>query len=84
MKERVCETAGSHGPTKNAPSLLDVTLCRLANMGYPNNSARFKEQEWKNKSVPAEYWGTFVGYCVPQLIAVCVLHTEIKILALFE
>jgi hypothetical protein len=28
--------------------------------------------------------GTFVGYCVPQLIAVCVLYTEIKISALFE
>ena len=28
-------------------------------------------------------WGTFVGYCVPQLIAVCVLYTEIKISALF-
>jgi len=34
--------------------------------------------------VPAESWGTFVGYCVPQLIAVCVLYTEIKISALFE
>jgi hypothetical protein len=28
--------------------------------------------------------GTFVGYCVPQLIAVCVLYTEIKISAPFE
>jgi hypothetical protein len=28
--------------------------------------------------VPAESWGTFVGYCVPQLVAVCVLYTEIK------
>jgi hypothetical protein len=27
---------------------------------------------------------TFVGYCVLQLIAVCVLYTEIKIAALFE
>jgi hypothetical protein len=27
--------------------------------------------------------GAFVGYCVPQLIAVCVLYTEIKISALF-
>jgi hypothetical protein len=27
--------------------------------------------------------GTFVGYCVPKLIAVCVLYTEIKIPALF-
>jgi len=34
--------------------------------------------------VPAESWGTFVGYCVPQLIAVCVLNTEIKISTLFE
>jgi hypothetical protein len=34
--------------------------------------------------VPAESWGTFVGYCVPQLIAVCVLYTEIKISALFK
>jgi hypothetical protein len=34
--------------------------------------------------VPAESWRTFVGYCVPQLIAVCVLYTEIKISALFE
>jgi len=32
----------------------------------------------------AESWGTFVGYCVPQLIAVCVLYTEIKISAMFE
>jgi len=28
--------------------------------------------------------GTSVGYCVPQLIAVCVIYTEIKISALFE
>ena len=34
--------------------------------------------------MPAESWGTFVGYCVPQLIAVCVLYTEIKISTLFE
>ena len=38
----------------------------------------------RGKSVPAESWGTFVGYCVPQLIAVCLLYTEIKISALFE
>jgi len=38
----------------------------------------------KSKNVPAESWGTFVGYCVPQLVAVCVLYTEIKISALFE
>jgi hypothetical protein len=38
----------------------------------------------KRTSVPAESWGTVVGYCVPQLIAVYVLHTEIKISALFE
>jgi hypothetical protein len=36
------------------------------------------------KSVPGESWGTFVGYCVPQLIVVCLLYTEIKISALFE
>jgi len=34
--------------------------------------------------VPAELWGTFVGYCVSKLIAVCVLYTEIKISTLFE
>ena len=34
--------------------------------------------------MPAESWGTFVGYCVPQLITVCVLYTEIKISTLFE
>jgi len=34
--------------------------------------------------VPAESWGTFVGYCVPQLFAVCVLYTEIKISTLIE
>jgi len=34
--------------------------------------------------VPAESWGTFVGYCVPQLIAVCVLYTEIKTSTLLE
>jgi hypothetical protein len=38
----------------------------------------------KEQEVPAESWGTFVRYCVPQLIAVCVLYTEIKIPALFE
>jgi hypothetical protein len=32
-----------------------------------------REFRQKIKSVPAELWGTFVGYCVPQLIAVCVL-----------
>jgi hypothetical protein len=42
-----------------------------------------EEFRQKSKSVPAESWGTFVGYCVPQLIAVCVLYTEIKISALF-
>jgi hypothetical protein len=43
-----------------------------------------REFRQKSKSVPAESWGTFVGYCAPQLIAVCVLYTEIKISALFE
>jgi len=43
-----------------------------------------REFRQKRKSVPAESWGTFVGYCVPQLIAVCVLYTEIKIATLFE
>ena len=43
-----------------------------------------REFSQKSKSVPAESWGTFVGYCVPQLIEVCVLYTEIKISALFE
>ena len=43
-----------------------------------------RELHQKSKNVPAESWGTFVGYCVPQLIAVCVLHSEIKISALFE
>jgi hypothetical protein len=43
-----------------------------------------REFRQKCKSVLAESWGTFVGYCVPQLIAVCVIYTEIKISALFE
>jgi hypothetical protein len=43
-----------------------------------------REFRQKSKSVPTESWGTFVGYCVPQLIAVCVIYTEIKISALFE
>jgi hypothetical protein len=43
-----------------------------------------REFRRKNKSVSTESWGTFVGYCVPQLIVVCVLYTEIKISALFE
>jgi len=43
-----------------------------------------REFRQKSKSVPAESWGKFVWYCVPQLIAVCVLYTEIKISALFE
>ena len=43
-----------------------------------------REFHQKRKSVPAELWGTFVGYCVPQLITVCVLYTEIKISTLFE
>jgi hypothetical protein len=34
--------------------------------------------------VPAESWWTFVGHCVPQLITVCVLYTEIKLSALSE
>jgi hypothetical protein len=38
-----------------------------------------REFPLKSKSEPAESWGTFVEYCVPQLIAVCVLYTEIKI-----
>ena len=32
--------------------------------------------------MPAESWGTFVGYCVNR--SVCVLYTEIKISALSE
>jgi len=43
-----------------------------------------REFRQKRKSVPAESWGTFFGYCVPQLIAVCLLYTEIKIPTLFE
>ena len=43
-----------------------------------------REFRQKRKSVPAESWWTFVGYCVPQLIAVCVLYTEIRISILFE
>jgi hypothetical protein len=34
--------------------------------------------------VPAESWGTFVPYFFPQLKAVCVLYTEIKISTIFE
>jgi hypothetical protein len=44
---------------------------------------RHQECRKKIKSVPAESWGTFVGNCVPDLIAVCVLYTEIKTSALF-
>jgi hypothetical protein len=44
---------------------------------------RHRECRKKIKSVPAESWGTFVWNCVPHLIAVCVLYTEIKISALF-
>jgi len=43
-----------------------------------------REFSQKSNSVPAESCGTFVGYCVPQLIAVCVLYSEVKISALFE
>jgi len=43
-----------------------------------------REFRQKRKSVPAESWGTFVGYCVPQLIAVCVLYIEIKISTLLN
>ena len=43
-----------------------------------------REFRQKRKSVPAESRGIFVGYCVPQLITLCVLYTEIKIAALFE
>jgi hypothetical protein len=43
-----------------------------------------REFRQKSKSVPAESWRTFVRYCVPQLITVCVLYTERKISALFE
>jgi len=43
-----------------------------------------REFRQKSKSVPAESWGKFVGYCVPQLMAVCVLYSEIKTSALFE
>jgi hypothetical protein len=41
-----------------------------------------REFRQKSNSVPAELWGKFVGCCVgyrvPKLIAVGVLHTEIK------
>jgi len=53
-------------------------------MGCPNKSARFKIRTLSSPMTQPESWGTFVGYCVPQLIAVCVLYTEIKISALFE
>jgi hypothetical protein len=38
----------------------------------------------KRARVCQQSWGTFVGYCFPQLIAVCVLYIEIKISTLFE
>jgi hypothetical protein len=50
--------------------------------GVPTRAQDLKVLK-KSESVPAESWGTFVGYCVPQLFAVCVLYTEIKISALF-
>jgi len=43
-----------------------------------------REFRQKIKSVPAESWRPCVGYCVPQLITVSVLCTEIKLSALFE
>ena len=38
----------------------------------------------KRTRVCQQSWGKFFGYCVPQLIAVCVLYTEIKISVLSE
>jgi len=55
-----------------------------SSMGCPNKSARFKVRVLSSPTTQAESWGTFVGYCVPQLIAVCVIDTEIKISALVE
>jgi len=52
-------------------------------MGCPNKSARFEVRAYSSPTT-AELWGIFVGYCVPQLITVCVLYTEIKISALFQ
>jgi len=56
-------------------SALHIPFQFLPYMECPNKSAIFKVRA---------LWGTFVGYCVRQLIAVCVLYTEIKISALFE
>jgi hypothetical protein len=58
----------------------DVSLAKMS-CNYVEMSSRIssKEQECASRVV-----GSFVGYCVPQLIAVCVLYTEIKISELFE
>jgi hypothetical protein len=52
--------------------------------GVPKKRAHDLKMLKESTIVPAESWWTFVGYCVTQLIAVCVLNTETKISALFE
>ena len=63
---------------------LKAEIGRVIGETEPQLCGNVIENFVKRESVPAESWGTFVGYCVPQLIAVCVLYTEIKISTLFE
>jgi hypothetical protein len=72
-------------PTKHKDFLssrrrFDVSLADLSR-DYVEMSSRIssKEQECASRVV-----GDVCGYCVPQLIAVCVLYTAIKISTLFE
>jgi len=52
-----------------------VLLAKLSR-NYAEMSSRISSKE--------EKYASGVGYCVSQLIAVCVLYTEIKISTLFE
>ena len=80
----VCEISCLCQQTTNISWAQDgVSTCHWRNWASILKKCHLEFRQ-KSNSVPAESWGTFVGYCVPQLIAVCLLYTEIKISALFE
>ena len=80
---RVCEISCLRHKPQTIPEL-KTDIRRVFGEIEPQLCGIVIENLVKRVGVWQQSSGTFVGYCVPQLIAVCVLYTEIKISALFE
>ena len=78
----VCEISSlCQQTTNNSWAQGGDSTCHWRNWAAIMRNCRWQFRQ-KSKSMPAESWGTFVGYCVNR--SVCVLYTEIKISALSE